>query len=299
VRSDGFTLLEMLVAVALTALLVAAAVQAHLSIVRAQERAAAGLDRDRAAGVFLDRFERELSGSLLVVLPTGVEREQQDYHFVGTEAIATTGDADGVAFVTRSPARAAGARASTGVHQVRYTTGADRIAGLRLLRREEPLGAAATGAFVGEGDEVLDGVVSFGLRYQDEESGAWQDAWDSDDALAVDKLPTQVEVSLRLYEWDEQGEVHEGREHRRSVSLPVRPIDIETLRAEAQAGEEDGQCLTVRQCLGRSEQLGQLSAEEYADAVEGVDMDACWEPDGPAVEVLLELGEDPGGLCPE
>lgn len=298
-RSDGFTLLEMLVAVALTALLVAAAVQAHLSIVRAQEHAGAGLDRDRAAGVFLDRFERELSGSLLVVLPTGVEREEQDYVFVGSEAIATTGDADGVEFVTRSPARAAGARASAGVHRVRYTTAADRVAGLRLLRQEEAVGAAATGGFVGEGDEVLDGIVSFGLRYQEEETGSWQDAWDSNDALAVDKLPTQVEVSLKLYEWDEQGEVREGREHRRSVSLPVRPIDIGALRAAAQAGEEDGQCLTVRQCLGRSEQLGQLSAAEYEDAVEGVDMDACWEPEGPAVEVLLELGEDPVSLCPE
>ncbi len=52
----GLTLLEIIIAIAITGLLVTTAVQIYLGIMQAQERASRGLRRDRAVQVFLDRF---------------------------------------------------------------------------------------------------------------------------------------------------------------------------------------------------------------------------------------------------
>ena len=78
----GFTLLELLIALGITALLVTAAVQAYVSISEAQERARGGHNRDRSALVLLDRIERELEGSMLVVRSEREDRLGHPYVFI-------------------------------------------------------------------------------------------------------------------------------------------------------------------------------------------------------------------------
>ncbi|MEE8557441.1 MAG: type II secretion system protein, partial [Myxococcota bacterium] len=105
-RQDGLTLLEMLIVVGVTALLVTAGVQAHLGIRRAQARAAQGLQRERAARVFLDRFERELVGTILFGKPKNTSRLAHPYLFYGVHGAESDRLLDGLRVITRSPARA-------------------------------------------------------------------------------------------------------------------------------------------------------------------------------------------------
>lgn len=294
--SPGFTLLEMLIAVAVTALLVTVTVQAYLGITAAQERAGAGLDRNRAADVFLDRFERELSAALLIVPAKDEQRRDHPYVFVGTANLAESGDADGVRFVTTNPARPAGALRGSGLRLVEYATESTLDFGIQLLRHEQPLAEGRWADPAGsDASVVLDEVASFGLSFQREDTGTWHEAWDSTDVAFLDDLPARVEVKLTLYEPTPEGDWVEGDEHERTVELPVRPIDIEALRS----GRERADCLTVADCFGRYQSLLEgIDPEFLAELTAGLDMTACWSASGDAADALFDaLGVDPQEEC--
>ncbi len=97
---QGFTLLEILIAISITALLVMAAIQAHLGIMRAQQRATGGIHRDRAAEILLDRLERELTGAFLITKPATIARAAHPYLFLGADVFDEERDADSLRFVT-------------------------------------------------------------------------------------------------------------------------------------------------------------------------------------------------------
>jgi type II secretion system protein J len=259
---QGFTLLEMLIVIGITAALVTAAVQAHLGIRRAQERAARGLQRERAAEVFLDRLERELVGTLLIVRPSSTDRLSHPYVFVGEDYFESDGDTDALRFVTRSPARAAPQVGAVGMRLVTYVAQSGNESLIELVREEEPLpDGLDKEPIVEEGQAVLDGVALFRLRYLDEDSDGWRDSWDSTDVAMLDRLPGAVEVTLALLEEDELGERQAGPEHPRVVRLPVRPIDFEVLAGVEGAGvedpnaleedeeEDDEGCTRIEECL--------------------------------------------------
>ena len=284
---DGFTLLEMLIAVAVTALLVTTAVRAYLQIVRAQERQMGSLGRDRTAEVFLDRFERELGGALLIVLPEDGERLDHPYLFIGSDAFGATGEADGLRFVSRTPIRAAGAREPERLRLVGYGLVSNPVLGLDLMRREDALPPSLSLELpIWDGQVVLEDVLSFGLRYRDDGGGEWRDTWDSTDVALLDQLPLEVEVTLQLEESDESGEPIPGRDHSRVLRLPVRPIDIAALRSRAMGGEG---CVTVNECLRIVAEEIELDPVEIAELTEGVDVFACWSADLPiAVDLQLQ-----------
>ncbi len=286
-RHDGFTLLEMLIAVAVTALLITTAVRAFLGINDAQERITGRFGRDRAAEVFLDRFERELGGALLIVLPEDGERLDHPYLFVGSDAFGDTGEADGVRFVSRTPIRAAGASEPERLRLVGYGLVSNPALGLDLMRREDALPPSLSLELpIWDGQVVLEDVLSFGLRYRPDGGGEWRDTWDSTDVPLLDQLPLEVEATLRLEESDESGEPVPGRDPSRVIRLPVRPIDIAALRGRAMGGKG---CLTLNQCLGLAAE--EIGAAQIAELFEGavLDLDACWSADLPIAAELEVL----------
>ncbi len=289
--SPGFTLLEMLIVVGITALLVTAAVQAHLGIRRAQERVSAGLRRERTAEVFLDRLERELNGTLLVVRPSGVDRLSHPFLFFAEDRFESDVDTAAFRFVTRTPARAGPRALAPGLRMVTYGvfTSEDR-GGLDLYRQEDPLpGGLEKEIALPEGQLALDGVSTFRVRYLDDEGG-WKEDWDSTDIALLDRLPTEVVVTLALDEESPDGELVPGPDHTRTITLPVRPIDFEKLRGAAEAAndpdssededdESDPDCFTVKQCADRAiavitglvkVQILDLTARQYGKE--------CYEP---------------------
>ncbi len=240
---SGFTLLELLIALGITALLVSAAIQAYISISNAQERARGGQDRDRSALVLLDRIERELEGSILVVRSDEQDRLGHPYLFIGEDRVFGSGDSDAIRFITLTPARSPGERASGGIRMVSYGVEPGEDEGLDLLRQEEPLpDGLQKRILLDDAQVVMEQMASFRLRYQEEGSGEWVERWDSTDLSLLDQLPEAVEVTVQLYQTNQNEELEPGPEHQRVARLRIRPFDREQLLEKREAGldeEED------------------------------------------------------------
>jgi hypothetical protein len=258
----------MLIVIAITGLIVTTAVQAHLTIRQVQARAALGLSRDRAAEVFLDRFERELAGTFLVVRDPELDRMSHPYVFVGEDRFEAETDADAIRFVTTTPVRAEPFSRSSGLRLVTYAVHTADDGGLDLLREENLLPEQMQKEpVIEEGRVALDHVASFRLDYLDDDSGELIEYWDSTQVELLDRLPLAVEVTLILEEdIDGTDEVGVGPQHRRIIPLPVRPFDLAELRAAAlgadgeaegddpnsEEGEpEDDTCVTIEECALR------------------------------------------------
>jgi general secretion pathway protein J len=77
-RNNGFTLLEVLIAVVLLGILVAALYGSYFGVIRARDRASAGMESRRELGSTLDLIRREISSAQLVILG----RTDKRLHFV-------------------------------------------------------------------------------------------------------------------------------------------------------------------------------------------------------------------------
>jgi prepilin-type N-terminal cleavage/methylation domain-containing protein len=297
-RGEGFTLLEMLITIAITALVVTAAVRAYQGITRAQERAAGGLDRTRAANVVLDRLERELAGALLIVQPVGEDPLLQRYLFVALDRPTSAGDADAVRFVTLSPARVPGSFVQTGPRMVTYAAVPNEDVGFSLVRREEPLPEGlARELSIDDGQVVLEDLAEFKLQYSSE-VGELFDSWDSTQPEQLDQLPTEVGVQVTLFAPDETGELVPGEARARVVALPVRPLDFAELRAAA--GGKSSTCFTVAECataLGSA--LETMPEDERAAITAELSKtpDECFDPTSDLAGTLRALGADVDALC--
>lgn len=297
----GFTLLEMLISIAVTALIVMTAVQAYRSITSAQERQAGTVDRERSAQVLLDRLEQELSGALLVKQPEDADPLQQTYLFYGVDVASPSGDGDAVRFVTLSPAHAPGAPTLVPPRMVTYAAISNEDTGFALVRQEAPRPPALDKAIdVQDGQVVLEDLLEFKLSYVLEETGEELAAWDSSEVGLRDSLPGAVNASVTLFELDESGEVVPGPVHERVIPLPIRPIDLAELRAAAAGAAVGGVCLTGAECAAKfgglleaatPEQRARLDAELQAGAQQ------CFEPGSALADLLRELGADVDSEC--
>jgi prepilin-type N-terminal cleavage/methylation domain-containing protein len=285
----GFTLLELLVAIAIAAALVAAAVEAHVQIVRSLRERAFERGRDVTALRVVDRLERELVSTLLLAKPEQAPREQHPWIFQGVDGGAAPGQIDSIRFITSNSGR--GGTAPTGLRLVTYTgtRGAEERAD--LYRREDGLpGGLPRELPRPEGEPALRDVVQFQLRYQDPESRTWQDGWDS---TQKDLLPAAVEITLELLELDATGETVRGSPLQRVVALPVKAI---------RAGRPGSKCatgLSVSECFGRIQPIIELlSAQdrEFLGNLARAGADQCLEdqPTPEAVETLRTTLDDNG-----
>jgi type II secretion system protein J len=280
----GFTLLEVLIAVSIAALLVTAAVQSYLDISKAQQKGLEQNGRDRIAVLALDRIERELVGTVLVVKPKETPLEDHPWEFIGFDAVREAHDADALLFVTENPSSTAGNLAAQDARLIAYQVGPGELpeqlnvyrteVGLpdKLKRELPPL----------EGAPVIEGVAQFGITYRDEESGAEAAVWDSTAGQQASKLPGAVELKLQLYSQSPEGEQVPGELFTRLVPLPVRPI-----------GEgEEGDCefSTISECL-----LGiGLDAANLEQLLQGlaVNSSECFTPDDPKLSGMLATLKD-------
>lgn len=299
-RREAFTLLEMLIAIAITAMLVMVAVQAHLGIRRAQSHAAAGIGRNRVAEILLDRIERELMGTILVVKDPAEDRLGHPYLFIGRDDVDAQRAADALRFITRSPARAGFSRPASGLTLVSYQARSGDDVGMVLLREERPLPEGLeTQISLLDGEVVADGLAQFDVRYFGEGEVGWKERWDSTSISTLDQLPVQLEILVQLYEPGEDGVMVEGTEHKRSISLPVRPIDIEAQRSFA-VESDDGECITYDECLQSFLDLVHAAGEDRRKEIYDLVVDAvdqCYDSQSAFAEAIRDLGGEPDEEC--
>ncbi len=311
---SGFTLLEILITIAIMSMLITAAVQAFQSITRAEERAHAGLGRARSAQVLLDRMERELVGTVLLPQVEQDEPVPQPYVFLASDRTTLNADSDAVRFVTLTATRAPNSPPTSGPRLVTYAVReaeSDQLDELypggrfELVREEDPLSdLPEREIIVREGQVVAEDVASFRLRYENENE-AWLDGWDSSDTSSLDEVPFAVEIAVRLWEQNPDGDLVHGEEYSRRIELPLRPVDF--LRPEGEEGAEA--CgKTVEQCwredLRDAVDLMSAAGRRVQDLYESIPPASCWNSDDPdlltlkaALEELEDVDDSIGSGC--
>lgn len=283
---DGFTLIEILVAIAMTSVIMLVAIQIFRQVTQAQDRARPDRSRDLTALVFLDRIERELIGTTLRIKPEDVDRLSFPWMFAAEDRVFDSNDSDAVRFITQSPARAPGRR-DGGLRVVQYAVAEAREDDTRLdlFRFEERLPPNLQKQIqVADGASVLEDVYAFRLRFGDPDG--WLDSWDSTAIATLDRLPESVEVGIQLYEEDDVGEWAPGPEHTRVVELPLQPFAPP--EAAGEQGCADGP--TVDECL--ADYLDELSDDREFQTVlaEANDLrGGCWTIEGEAPAELTSL----------
>ena len=288
-RSRGFTLLEMMAVIALTALVLTAATDFYLDLSRAGSEAVEQIQGRRRAARLLDRLARELEGSVLVVKPAARDPIRHPWLFLA-EADDTSAGAQRVKFVTRSHRPTSDALQEQDLAVVSYVAEDDGDGGLVLWRTASPhLPEELDLSFPrGERDgaQILsEDLAAFGLLFLTED-GEWVARFDSSTLLQSGQLPRAAEIELAFLEQDDLGDWVEGTRYRRRVVLPLRALDIE---AELEAadellpggsdpddpadGDDDGSgngdekdCARVQECADANAALESEARAQFGDA---------------------------------
>lgn len=184
-RQQGFTLLEIVVAITLVALLLSGVYGVFAGVSKARRRAEIGAELHHRGRVFFERLGRELRSLY-------VEEKGSENPF-GCESR----DGRMISFTFATYAEAVPGRAQAGAMVVRYTLPEGEAATKTLSRlvlplhhTEEPEAEAAV--------PFLDLVRDLRLRFYDQ--GAWSENWPS---TGAGKIPEQVEIALVLGDHEE------------------------------------------------------------------------------------------------
>ena len=245
--AQGFTLLEVLVAVFIMSLVITFAFQAYRGIAEAYTRVTEVTSRDRSARILLDRIERELTGTVLVQREEGADPLKHPYFFLAEPTAIADSTGFELRFITQTPLRSPGSPpAALGL--VTYAAAPSQTGpGFSLLRQEEPVPAfLAKDVKWDKPQTVADNVASFTVNFGGDVDPGTQ-GWDSTSEAQLDALPEALEIAVSLWETGPDGEPFPGLEFTRVVHLPVRPF---RLSPEKVAGAADcGQGMTATACV--------------------------------------------------
>ncbi len=205
----GFTLLEILMATAMTAVL-AGSLYASLYIAfRAKESAMRSVESPRASQAAFEMLRQDIASA---VVPTGLLAGP----FVGANAtVSPDSEGDTLSLHTVS----ADVETSFGegdIRLVEYFCQVDEDANGSTLIRAVTTNLLSTRQVEPVQEVVCRGVKEFHLRYFD--GTAWQDSWDSTTRNNV--LPTAVEVTLELKEPTAKSQDQSGYRMTRVLLVP-------------------------------------------------------------------------------
>jgi prepilin-type N-terminal cleavage/methylation domain-containing protein len=288
-RRAGFTLLEVLAVVLLTAIVVGVALDHYVNLSRASQRATESTRDVRRAVAVLDAVARDLQNAVLVAKPPEADPLTHPWIFYA-EAVHGGAGADHLKFVTRARRPRADGAPESDLEVVVFALrpavpedGVDTDPGFELMRWSSPrLPEGLDRTLPDDEDDgaqlLADGLAEFSVRFVDE-VGESATAWDSSQLEASAELPLAADIEVALLDPDadpSDPDYQPQRFHRR-VLLPARPLDFEELfdptalvsggtgDAEGAEGDEDSQdqcgatpCrhMTACEAIGCSAKLG-------------------------------------------
>ncbi len=260
-RSLAFTLIEVLAAVFLTAVVMTVALTFYVDLSDATDAAAARTRQGRQAVAVLDRLARDLEGAFLVAKPAEVDPLYHPWAFLADGAMGGEA-ADRVQFMTRNYQPRNRLDHGSDLAMVAWLLEpAEEGAGFELLRAVAP-GAAEppVNEFLTRDDErfmlVAEGISRFAMRFRDD-TGEWIDEWDSTQLEQSSLLPAAAELEIAFLpesetdDFDDFGTFaaldDEAPSYRRQVLIPMKPIDVAAileartgiLAAEEEAAEDE------------------------------------------------------------
>jgi general secretion pathway protein J len=183
-RQGGFTLLELLLALALLALIVTALYGSYFTLFKGREAASAGMESRRELRTTLDLLRRELSGVLY-------RRDDKRFHFVVEDRDLFGKPASTISFIAVAPPDAGGNTVSDQV-DLRY----------RIVEKEKQLVLAREAKDLhGTGDPLrypqMETVEGFLVECRSGDK--WVKSWDT--AINM-KLPVAIRVTVTVLEND-------------------------------------------------------------------------------------------------
>lgn len=258
--SRGFTLLELMAVVLLTAIVLGAAADSYLDLSNASNVAVERSREAREAVGVLDRMARDLEGTVLVVKPEELDPIAHPWLFLA-EADSEVEGAQRLKFVTRSHRPRASDSPESDLAVVSFVAEPGEEGALVLRRSLVPgLPEELDRSFPREvdhgADVLVDGLSRFGMRLLTEE-GEWVASFDSSTLLHSSQLPRAVQIELAFAHPDPDAALEEegGGLYVRQVTLPLRPLDLAKEIGEDAVGEDDegdedeSDGMTVEQCL--------------------------------------------------
>jgi type II secretory pathway pseudopilin PulG len=266
-RTRGFTLLEMIFVVLITALVLTLMINLYLDLTNQTEEALASTRDVRRAGSVLDRVARDLEAATLVKKPDALDPLEHPWLFLA-EGRGSAG-ADRMRFQTRNHRPRLGAGHESDLVELAYwLSPSEDGEGFDLLRwaSAHPPVTPLARTFPRRDDpgvEVLaSDVAFFAVRLQDAD-GAWQSAWDSWSPAQSSLLPIAAEIQLALLPEapvDELAVEEEPELFSRPVVFALDPLDLEKALTGESSGEEDDEeddlaCVTVAECVSRNQAL--------------------------------------------
>lgn len=214
-RARGFTLVELMIAIGITAAMGAMTFGAFRQVSRASEIARAQGDRYAAARVALSRIAREVSMAFLSENYDRARFRDRPTLFVGRE--------DEVLFTTMAHERLYLDARESDQAVVEYLVESDpeNPGEDALFRREKPRldGEPDRG---GRKDLVADHVASFRVRYWDAKRKDWAREWSTRSVERMEELPSRVRLELETRLADGRTETF-VTEARIAITRPLRP----------------------------------------------------------------------------
>lgn len=183
-RNNGFTLLEVLIAVVLLGILAGALYGSYFGVVRARERSAAGMESRRELGATLDLIRREVSSSMYSRTDKRLRLVVEDRDNFGVPSST-------LELTTLAPP-ADMSRSESGIVVVRYRM-AEKDKKLTLTRQERDLvfdGPAAVPAY-----PQMERISAFLVECHD--GSKWVKSWDTS---INGTLPKSLRVTVQVEE---------------------------------------------------------------------------------------------------
>ncbi len=239
-RGAGFSLVELLAAVLLMAIVLGVATDGLLDLTRQSEAAVQSLETPRRAMAILDRVARDLEGAVLMTKPEGQDPLYHPWLFFAEDQDEIPG-AERAKWVSQNRRPRSERLAESNLEQVAWWLDRDEL-GEPLLRRSAvpglPPGLDRDFPVADDASLVARNVAEFGLRFRSAD-GAWFEEWDSSLLTNASDLPVAAEIALSLYPDADSSEI-EGP-YQRVVLLPLRPLDLENLLGDGGAGTDNDQ----------------------------------------------------------
>jgi len=263
----GFTLIEVLGAIVITAIIATVIIDFYLELSRANERAVLASRAPRQAMAVLDTIARDLQETFLIQKESTVDPLEHPWLFIGQERGANSQ----LLFFTRHNFTQSTQARDWDVARVAYALRDEADGTTALWRTVLPgLPEKQESAFPepnSPGEMLLSpDVRSFRLEYLNELDATWVAEWDSTTLAQSGQLPLAVRIDISLSPSrvrDETAprldETEEPPHYTRVVPIPVRPLSPDVFVASDEATSEDAVCqergagATVFECTGENE----------------------------------------------
>ncbi len=190
-RSAGFTLMEVVIALAITAGMGLMTIGAFRQVDRAQELTRDQGDRYAGARLALSRMSREVSMAFI--------SQHYDSNRLRERPTAFVGKADDLLFCTFAHERLARDVRESDESAVEYTLESDPDhSGERALFRREKVHIDEEIDRGGRKDLVADHLTSLRIQYWDPKKNDWVSEWSTKSVEHPGDLPTRVKFELEL-----------------------------------------------------------------------------------------------------